>query len=857
MRTSKSILAGVAAGALGLGMMTFVGATTAQAASVTGSVSAIRAGAVGTIPSAKLSVAKSISVPTSLTVVTAPSSSARVYLNNTAGSTPATSDDSATLLAADSSLSVATFSNASGDDSTLGVAVDTAGSYTLRLANGTDTATVSFTTAGAPASISLAPTTQTVLVGATADMALAIRDSSGNATQAAIGDTIALSRSGDDTLSTSSLTAAQAYLGTAPFTVTTQSAGTETITATPQGTLPSTGVTAATATVTASGSVSSTAVANVVVTTPTTVINTPAATTASATRTAQVPANSASIGIKIDDTTANAAGTQLRVGFVLNSAAVAAGASINGEVVTSTDDTVYVNLTTGADKSATTTVTLGGAALNTGAVLSMSQYTVTNAVVSGVSLAVSQLAPAVYGDDVTFSPVGPLVGQLGTAIPVTVTVDDSFGTPQSGWTVQAWRSTTQLASATTNASGQATVNVVNAPGAATNTAETYEFRAIPPIGPTVTAAANLSVTWTTSGGITSLSVAVSPGSTPIVDPAGTAPTTGPLVTVPYDGTANIVSTATFNLSTGAAGGTANGGEVATLIPTASPVNDVTVSVPLGSTGVFVSDTSSTAWNAGKSSVTVGSGATVYVFATKVGEHTITLTSGGKSVAVKVKAQTSANAAYNINVTPKEQTISRGGFGSATVTLTDVFGNAVPGADDTNAVTVTASGEVRLGGLNVTQNLTVGADGTGTVSLVAGTDGTGSIAVTPKLGAMAPAWQTPYTPPTGAPAPKTSDAAIIKVGSVVDKSIVITGSRTTVSGKPGIMVDGVTSGIADGEKVVPYFRFPGQTSYTQGSARPVVQDDEFTWQRKTGKKFYAYVTTEDGAVQSNRVIIPAN
>jgi hypothetical protein len=71
MRMGKRSLAGVAAGALGLGMMTFVGATSAQAASVTGSASAIRAGAVGTIPSAKLSIAKSISVPTSLTVVTA------------------------------------------------------------------------------------------------------------------------------------------------------------------------------------------------------------------------------------------------------------------------------------------------------------------------------------------------------------------------------------------------------------------------------------------------------------------------------------------------------------------------------------------------------------------------------------------------------------------------------------------------------------------------------------------------------------------------------------------------------------------------------------------------------------------
>jgi hypothetical protein len=378
------------------------------------------------------------------------------------------------------------------------------------------------------------------------------------------------------------------------------------------------------------------------------------------------------------------------------------------------------------------------------------------------------------------------------------------------------------------------------------------------VGPSVNSATNLSVAWTTSGGITSLSVAVAGGaSTPIDDPVGTAPTTGPLLTAPFDGVANTGSTATYNLSTGAAGGTANGGETVTLTPTASPANSVTASVPVGSTGIFVSATSSTAWNAGQTTVTVASGASVYVFGTKVGEHTITLTSGGKSVNVKVKVQTSANAAYNINVTPKEQTISKGGFGSATVTLTDVFGNAVPGADDTNAVTVTASGEVRLGGLAVTQNLTVGADGTGTISLVAGTDGTGSIAVTPKSGALAPAWQTPYTPPTGAPAPKTSDAAVVTVGSVVTKSIAITGSRTTVSGKPGIEVDGITVGFENGKTVVPYFRFPGETSYTEGSARPVITDDAFMWQRKTGKKFYAYVTSDDGAVQSNRVIIPAN
>lgn len=91
-----------------------------------------------------------------------------------------------------------------------------------------------------------------------------------------------------------------------------------------------------------------------------------------------------------------------------------------------------------------------------------------------------------------------------------------------------------------------------------------------------------------------------------------------------------------------------------------------------------------------------------------------------------------------------------------------------------------------------------------------------------------------------------------------ETITITGARTTVDGKPGIMVEGVTTGFAAGAVVKPYFRFPGETSYTESSARPVVDaSGRFTWTRKTGKKLYAYMVSEDGSVQSNRVIIPAN
>lgn len=86
---------------------------------------------------------------------------------------------------------------------------------------------------------------------------------------------------------------------------------------------------------------------------------------------------------------------------------------------------------------------------------------------------------------------------------------------------------------------------------------------------------------------------------------------------------------------------------------------------------------------------------------------------------------------------------------------------------------------------------------------------------------------------------------------------ITGSRTTVGGKPGIKIDGVVTEIEDGKTVIPYFRFPSETIVSQGSARPEIKDRSFTRQRKTGKKFYACVKNDDGKVKSKRVIIAAN
>ena len=85
------------------------------------------------------------------------------------------------------------------------------------------------------------------------------------------------------------------------------------------------------------------------------------------------------------------------------------------------------------------------------------------------------------------------------------------------------------------------------------------------------------------------------------------------------------------------------------------------------------------------------------------------------------------------------------------------------------------------------------------------------------------------------------------------TITIVGERGTVNGKPGILVDGDTT--CQGKVVVPYLKFPGQESYTMGSARPNIEaNGSFVWMRKTGKKIYVYVKVGD--VISNRIIIPA-
>ncbi len=99
----------------------------------------------------------------------------------------------------------------------------------------------------------------------------------------------------------------------------------------------------------------------------------------------------------------------------------------------------------------------------------------------------------------------------------------------------------------------------------------------------------------------------------------------------------------------------------------------------------------------------------------------------------------------------------------------------------------------------------------------------------------------------------SDGFVISSGTPQDWAL--QGTRTTVRGKKGIRVTGTPSIDLIGQRVVPYYKFPGQSSVRPGASRPLVTSTgEFRYQRRTGKKIYLYFATEDGSARSERITI---
>jgi hypothetical protein len=246
---------------------------------------------------------------------------------------------------------------------------------------------------------------------------------------------------------------------------------------------------------------------------------------------------------------------------------------------------------------------------------------------------------------------------------------------------------TLISTATTGADSTAVVSAVNLSTVVSGGSEQYSVQVVPSVGSAVADDAIATIVYTTTGGITSLSTAISGttgATTPVTDTTlASAVTIYPAVIVPTDGTANDVDgDQIYTVSTAAVTGTAGAtAEAITLASNATADNTSTYTATTA--GAFVSSTASTAWNAGLSTVTVAEGASVYVFATTVGLHTITVTSGDKTSTIRFWAYNLATDYYSISAVADASTLKhKVKYCCNNVTVKDIFGNVVDAAERT-------------------------------------------------------------------------------------------------------------------------------------------------------------------------------
>jgi len=103
-------------------------------------------------------------------------------------------------------------------------------------------------------------------------------------------------------------------------------------------------------------------------------------------------------------------------------------------------------------------------------------------------------------------------------------------------------------------------------------------------------------------------------------------------------------------------------------------------------------------------------------------------------------------------------------------------------------------------------------------------------------------------------PESAPSAAVTPQAPVVPSLVITGSRAEVRGRPGIVITG-TSTLDPGAVLRPWVRLAGQVGYTRGAARILVgRDGEVEWSRRIGKRVDVYLSTPDRSLTSNRLIL---
>jgi len=663
------------------------------------------------------------------------------------------------------------------------VAADTAGRYagTISYADAANTHTLSstfaFTTTGAVASVTPSITTAISPASGNTTITLTARDAASNVTQLGVFDTIATTdgtSTGQPAGADDSISDVEIFDGTYDVTYT----------------APNTASTASTVTFTPGGTLGSLAASTTTVTTDSTVIAAVAMPAIAGGGTAaSVFAVTAPTGVTVAGANIGALTAAVPVGtskvtmtFLMAAASTTyrfQGVTSAGTINGGTTATAQVNATTPATAPflATVTFDLAGNALVALSTLTVTQVNVTNGNVAGLSAVLTQTAPALAAAGITQSPSGNIIAALGASTPVVVTVKDQFARALgAGHTVRLFRGAaatggTLIASAVTAADGTATVNATNVSTLATGTAESYSVQVVPTIGAAVDDDNVVTITYSTAGAITGLSVAITGttgATTPLVAAVGTtAATTAtiyPTINVPSpDGIANdAAGDNIYTVSTAAVtSATADTAEVMTLTTTATPANVVSYSGSEGVKFFTTAPTATTLNTAGTATATVANATAVFVIGTKTGLATVTVTSGGLTRTVNFNVQNAATDFYNISVSAPTAAIAGGAYATVTATVKDMFGNAV---DTTGtALALTAEGSILLGGMAAASTTDTGAAGTAVITYLGNSaGGAGTLTIASNLTTANTAWATGYVAPTGVTAPVKSVSTAVTV-----------------------------------------------------------------------------------------------
>jgi hypothetical protein len=616
----------------------------------------------------------------------------------------------------------------------------------------------SFTTVGAPASISLAktavefPAVNTV----TGSNTITLKDAAGNTTQSSTVDSLSVTISstseptGANIALTTGATLTDADLsdGTVTYVVTSNgTADVETVTVTPLGTLPALGVTAVTFTVKTVGYGVETAVK--------TALTTPSATNLVAAGT--VSTGGAEAAYKVDTSVSTLVFTAS--GYTTGAAYKITVTGVTGSpAFTVKDDTSNTTATT----STTGAKTLYGIAGATGSVVvtvvvaspadaQVIGISANNANDTSVDAADARVtyAAAAYAVTVTAPAVTPSLAVTSAAIAMAGKVADTYGNPVSGAVVTVTGTVTPTGTAltaTATSAADGTWSLTMPAAAATTTSVSYVAAAVK-TGVTITAAAAVVVNFNATGSPDSLTYADA------LSDQDTATTLNPVTTYPaavviYTGSTGAGnSDEIYTIATKSAGDLDSDDVCVAFTPTTSPAGQVVVT---GSAGIkFTTTSCATAQTLAtlKDTVTVASGSAFYAVATKTGENTVTMTSGNKTASAKfyafntLDAATAGDAIRNLSVDKTSLSLKPGEFAVLTIKATDAFGNAVQNAVAGAVVTVRASGSALVEGPTLSKQFTTtDEDGNIMVGVVASqVGGAGTITITgtgAQLGAAA-------------------------------------------------------------------------------------------------------------------------